>query len=144
MTEFEMAYLVTDMQIAISTTMATQFTITSAFVLTGYYVAHRLTPLMIGVLVVIYAWFFFGTTFILNRELISLFGVAGEITAYAAAGKGLKWHAAANPAPAWVMSTGVVFGFALNAIIFIATLVFFFHSRRVNRKAEAEVPKVTA
>ena len=143
MTEFEMAYLVTDMQIAISTTSATLFTITSAFLLTGYYVAHRLTPLMIGVLIVIYAWFFFGTTFILNRELISLFGVAGEITAYAGAGKGLKWHAAANPAPAWVMSSGVVAGFALNVIVFIATLVFFFHSRRVNRKAETEAPKVT-
>lgn len=144
MTEFEMAYLVTDMQIAVSTTSATLFTITSAFLLAGYYVAHRLTPLMIGVVIVIYAWFFFGTTFMLNRELISLFGLAAEIHTHAEAGKGLHWHAAANPAPAWVLSIGIVVGFALNAVIFIATLVFFFHCRRVNRQAEGDLPKATA
>ena len=144
MTEFEMAYLVTDMQIAVSTTSATLFTITSAFLVAGYYVAHRLTPLMIGVLIVIYAWSFFGTTFVLNRELISLFGLAGEIHSYAGTGKGLHWHAAANPAPAWLLSAGVVAAFALNVIVFVATLVFFFHCRRVNRKAEADASKVAA
>lgn len=144
MTEFEMAYLVTDMQIAVSTTFATLFTITSAFLLAGYYAAHRLTPLMIGVLIVIYAWSFFGTTFMINRELISLFGLAGEINTYASTGNGLQWHAAANPAPAWLLSVGVVLAFCLNVIIFIATLVFFFHCRRVNRKSEAGAwkPKV--
>jgi heme/copper-type cytochrome/quinol oxidase subunit 2 len=144
MTEFEMAYLVTDMQIAVSTTSATLFTITSAFLLAGYYVAHRLTPLMIGVLIVIYAWSFFGTAFMLNREFISLFGLAGEINTYAGAGKGLHWHAAANPAPAWLLNTGIMLGAALNVVIFVATLIFFFHCRRVNRKAETEAPKVAA
>ena len=144
MTEFEMSYLVTDMQIAVSTTNATLFTITSAFLVAGYYAAHRLTPLMIAVLIGIYAWAFFGTAFMVNRELISLFGLAGEINAYSGAGKGLQWHAAASPAPAWLLNAGVVISLFLNAVMFVATLAFFFHCRRVNRKAEAEASKVAA
>jgi hypothetical protein len=144
MTEFEMAYLATDMQVAVSTTSATLFTIMSAFLVAGYYASHRLTPLMIGVLTAIYAWAFFGTAFMLNREFISLFGLAGEINAYAGTGKGLQWHAAANPAPAWLLSAGLVVSSILNAIMFVGTLVFFFHCRSVNRKAEAGAwkPKV--
>lgn len=143
MTEFEMAYLAADMQIALSTTSATLFTLTSAFLITSYYAAHRLTRTMIGILIPIYAWFFFGTTFILNRELVSLFGVAGEIHAYAEAGKGLQWHAAANPAPAWVLDIGLVVSGLINLMVFAGTLTFFFHSRHVNRKAEVTEAPMT-
>ena len=70
-------------------------------------------------------------------------GLARKMSLFAEQGKGLEWHAASswssNSVGVTAMPTAIVI---LMAIIFIASIVFFFHCRRVNRKAElAEAPK---
>jgi hypothetical protein len=52
------------------------------------------------------------------------------------------WNAA--PAPPWVLSAGLVGGVILNLVVFAGTIYFFFHCRRVNRKAELEAKSQAA
>lgn len=144
MTEFEMAYLMTDMQSALMTSTTTLFTITSAFLVAGYLVSHRLSRLMVLVAVAVFAWAFFTTAFITSRLIYNLLGLVVEINKFATAGKGLQWHAAAQPIVGWAMAGGTWFFIVFCALVFAGSIVFFFHSRRVNHKAEAGAwkPKV--
>jgi hypothetical protein len=125
------------------------FTMVSAFLVASYVGAHRLSPLMIALLIGMYAYAYFGIAFTLTRQMTTAFGLVGQISARAAAGSDFQWHAAAE---AWGASTttATIRSFAplinllISLVIFAGTLVFFFHCRRVNRKAEpsVEAPKV--
>lgn len=137
MTEFEMAYLMTDMQGALMTSMTTLTTITSAFLVAGYVVSHRLNRLMVGAAIGVFAWSFVSTAFITSRQIVSLLGLVEQIHDYAAAGKGLAWHAAASPLIRWALDGGPYFFIGFCFLVFIGSLAFFLHCRRVNRKAEA-------
>lgn len=136
MTEFEMAYLMTDMQAGLMTSTTTLFTITSAFLVAGYVVSHRLSRLMVLVAVAVFGWAFFTTAFITSRQVFNLLGLVAEINKYAAAGKGLQWHAATQPIIGWALAGGTWFFIIFCALAFVGSLAFFFHSRRINRKAE--------
>lgn len=135
MTEFEMAYLTNDIQIALTSSTATLFSIVSGFLVVSYYAAHRLTLFMIVILIGVYAWAFLGTAFVIERQAETLIGMSFKIEEVAKAGSGLEWHAAASPAaPGWVRQAGPYANLIVSIVIFVSTLFFFFHSRRVNRK----------
>jgi hypothetical protein len=61
-----------------------------------------------------------------------------EIHRFAESGKGLQWHSAAGTIPPpWLLQDAGPVG--LNVVfiaVFAASVAFFFHCRRVNRKAE--------
>jgi hypothetical protein len=137
MTEFEMAYLMTDMQAGLMASTTTLFTITSAFLVAGYLVSHRLSRLMVGVAIAVFSWAFFTTAFITSRQIFNLLGLVVEINKFANAGKGLAWHAAAQPIVDWAMQGGTWFFIVFCTLAFIGSIAFFFHSRRVNQMAEA-------
>jgi hypothetical protein len=138
MTEYEMASLVTDMQAALAAGSIELATIVSGFLVAGYVAAHRLSRLMIAIVLGVYTFWFFGAAFILSRQFISLSGLVTEIHNFATAAKGLQWHAAAGEIPSeWMMnSLGPVVSYFIFPIMFAGSVVFFFHCRRVNRKAE--------
>lgn len=142
MTEFEMAYLANDTQLAITANASMLFTMLAGFLVASYNAAHRLSPLMIAVLIGIYAYAFLGTSFALERQMVNSLNLAGQIAARAASGNELQWHAAATfggtPTAAGLRSVTPMINMAICVLIFIATIVFFFHCRRVNRVAEVE------
>jgi small basic protein len=138
MSEFEMAYLLNDIQLAITANSSMLFTIVSAFLVASYVVAHRLSPLMIGILLGIYAYAFLGTALAIERQMASMFGLGYQIATQAAAGNQLHWHAFANPwAPPSERSVLPMATLLFSCTVFVGSIVFFFHCRRVNRKAEA-------
>lgn len=75
MSEFEMAYLLNDIQLAITANSSMLFTIVSTFLVASYVAAHRLSPLMIGILLGIYAYAFLGTALAIERQMASMFGL---------------------------------------------------------------------
>lgn len=135
MTEFEMAYLANDMQSAIMTSMTTLTTITSALLVTGYVAGHRITLAMALAAVAVFSWAFISTAFIASRQIVSLLGLVKEINDYAAAGKGLMWHAAAGPIIGWAFNGAPHYFAAFAIVVFVGSVSFFFYSRRANRKA---------
>ena len=138
MTEFEMAYLLTDMQSAMANQTAVFVTVISGFLAGSYVAAHRLTNLMIAVAIWLYTMFFISEMFMLTRMGISLGGLVQQMHQFALDGKGLQWHSAANYiAPGIWFQLGPYPGYVTGTLIYAATIVFFFHCRRVNRKAEA-------
>lgn len=137
MTEFEMAYLVTDMQSASANQTTVLTTGVSGILVGGYVAAHRLTKLMLAFAISLYTLFFGGQIFLLTRMQLTLFGLLQQVHQFAAEGKGLQWHSAANyMAPVWLFQLGPYPQYFMAALIYCATIVFFFHCRRVNRKAE--------
>ena len=145
MTEFEMAYLLTDMQAMMATQATTSLTVVSGFLIAGYIAAHRLNRLMVGILLGIYTYWFLGTAFQLSRQVASHSGLILKMHNYAAAGKGLEWHAAKDAmAPRWVLEAAPTSAVLFASAIFAASIVFFFQCRRMNHKIEAGTwhPKV--
>ena len=147
MTEFEMAYLANDTQLAITANASILFTMLAGFLAVSYNAAHRLSPVMITVLFGIYAYAFLGTSFALERQMVNSLNLAGAIAARAAAGGELQWHAAAQfgntSTAASLRALAPTVNMLLCVMIFFATLVFFFHCRRVNRIADSGAAKPT-
>jgi len=137
MTEFEMAYLMTDMQSAIANMSTVCFTGVSGFLVGGYFAAHRLNRTLVAILIFLYTLWFYQTVFLLSRMGISLVGLVREIHQFAAAGKGLQWHSAAfAQAPDWVLDLGAVPAYVTGLIVYCGTIYFFLQCRRTNQKAE--------
>jgi hypothetical protein len=138
MTEFEMAYLLTDMQAAISTGSSELITLVTGFLVAGYTVGHRLSRWMLAVVLGIFGYWYSMSVFILSRQILSLGGLVQEIHSFAESGKGLQWHVAAGQIPpSWLVQD--VTPVALNIVfitVFAAAIAFFLQCRRMNRKAE--------
>jgi hypothetical protein len=84
-----------------------------------------------------------GSISMIYRIMQSLSGLGAEMRAFAAAGKGLKWHFVTQmPESALYMPRYV--GTALFIAASAGAVYFFFHCRRANRKAETGAwhPKV--
>jgi hypothetical protein len=143
MSEFEMAYLQNDIMIALGSAVSYYFTMLTAFLVASYTVAHRLTRSMVAVVVSIFVLAATGSIVMIFRITQSLSGLAGEMRAFAAAGKGLKWHFVTQ-APEWSLTMSRYVGTALFIAAAAGAVYFFFHSRRANRKAEVGAwhPKV--
>jgi hypothetical protein len=93
---------------------------------------------MLAVAISLYTLFFWQAVFLLSRMGITMSGLVQQIHQFAAEGKGLQWHSAADYiAPSWAFQLGAYPAYVLGALIYWATIAFFFHCRRVNHKAEA-------
>lgn len=88
MTEFEMAYLLTDMQSAIGNQSAVFFTGVSGFLVGGYVAAHRLNRALIAIVISVYTLWFLQMMFLLSRMSISLAGLVTQIHEFAEAWQG--------------------------------------------------------
>ena len=142
MTEFEMAYLLTDMQSAAANELAILFSLLFAFLGASYVAAHRLTRTMLGFGIASYSFLYLTISGLLSRLTISATGLILQMHAFSAAGKGLQWHASASQtAPAvWVAPVTPYVMPAFLALIYVGSLMFLVHCRRVNRKAELAAP----
>lgn len=136
MTEFEMAYLQNDMLLALAAASQYFFAMVTAFVVAAYLVAHRLTRTMVIIIVSMFTIASAGSIVMIFRIMQSLGGLANEMRAFAQAGKGLAWHSVMNMPP-WGFESARYVGTALFIAAAAASIYFFFHSRRVNRIAEA-------
>lgn len=141
MTEFEMAYLLTDMQAALATQGALFFTLVSGFLVTSFVAAHRLTRLMVVVAITLYTAFYLQMIFTFSRMGISMAGLVQQMHQFAADGKGLAWHAASNAVPEWALQMAPYPAYLSGTLVYAATIIFFFHCRHVNHKAETQTWK---
>jgi hypothetical protein len=141
MTEFEMAYLFNDMWIQINMLAQFYFTMLTAFLVASYVAAHRLTIPMAIVVIGAFVFTSIGTIRNIYLQVQTMLGLATQMKALAQSGKGLAWHSVANMPPP--LSGGII-GPVMLTLITAAAVYFFFHCRRVNRKAEAGTwkPKV--
>jgi hypothetical protein len=139
MSEYEMASLLNDTGVAVLAQTQFYFAMLTAFLVVSYVVAHRLTRSMATVVVGLF--FSLGCTFNIYRLSRVAGGLMGKMHTVAASGKGLEWHPAKDVSE-WALVIIGVPGAAVFVLATVAAIYFFFHSRRVNRKAEAaEAPK---
>jgi len=143
MTEFEMAYLMNDMWIQLIMLTQVFFAVLTAFIVASYLVAHRLTRPMAVVVVGLFLLASLGSILNISRQAQSIVGLAFEMKALALSGRGLAWHAVVNT-PEWTRGIAGVPAAVMFLIATAAAVYFFFHCRRVNRRAEGGVwhPKV--
>lgn len=140
MTEFEMAYLMADMQSGLMTSTTTLFTITSAFLVAGYVAGRGMSRLTAVVVVAVFAWAFLTTAFLTGRQIINVLGLAQQIHEYAAAGKGLSWHAASTAVTGrQFFGNLAIFNFFCGTV-FIASVFFFLHCRSIRPPVAAQRP----
>jgi hypothetical protein len=137
MTEYEMASLHAELTSLLGITFTGFFTVLSAFLVASYLVAHKLTRTMAVIALGMFVFFCVGATMINYRTMLSLGGLTLEMLKIAQAGSGLTWHSAADISE-WAPGILRGLGVALYSIATIVGIYFFFHCRRVNRKAELE------
>lgn len=143
MTEYEMAYLhaeITNSTILIFTGF---FTVLTAFLFVSYMVAHKLTRTMMVICVGLYLFLCTGTLVLNVRTLSNLAGLSLKMRTFAQGGNGLDWHWTAS-SPEWNMLAAPYVGAFLYSVAIVSSVYFFFHCRRVNRKAEAAAWKPKA
>jgi cellobiose-specific phosphotransferase system component IIC len=135
MTEFEMAYLYNDMLLGLGSAASYFFAMLTAFLVASYLAAHRLTRAMAVIVVSIFVAACWGSIIIMYRQMESLGGLAGEMRNFANAARGLQWHAVAQ-----IQEFSLYLSRYIGTGLFVATtaasVYFFFHSRRTNRKME--------
>jgi hypothetical protein len=136
MTEYELASLNLDTLMLLGASFATYFSLVSAFLVASYLAAHRLTRTMTAILIGLFVLWSLLTVATMSAQLSSLSGLAKKMRAFAGEGKGLEWHRAANLPDAMIDWPRFMI-VAILALAAIAAVYFFFHCRRVNRKAEA-------
>lgn len=144
MTEYEMAYLANELNGSISTSAGNAFSTVSAFLVAGYLAAHKLNRFMVLTVITVYTIWLSGAVLGIVRAQINVAGLIQQMHLMAEQGKGLQWHLASRVLPEWFPSSQVGFVLVVFAAIYIASVVFFFQCRRMNRKAEmgVEAPKV--
>jgi hypothetical protein len=145
MTEYEMASLWLETIGLMQTTVSNFFAVLSAFMIASFVAAHRLTSTMTIIAISLFVLYMAIGLFTLSRELLAFFGLVLEMQKVAEAGSGLVWHAVAKT-PAPVLTLALAVAILVYVIATGAAIYFFFHCRRVNRKAEPGelLPKVSA
>jgi hypothetical protein len=136
MSEYEMAYLFNDMQLAIIAQLSLYVSIMSGFLIMSFLAAHRLSRTMLVVAISLFTWLWYVLLMLSYREMASFSGLMGEMRNFKDAGKGLVWHNAAYT-PALLLELIPMSWIAFQFIFFIAAIGFFFHCRRKNLTAEA-------
>jgi hypothetical protein len=144
MTEYEMASLANELNGSISTSAGNAFSTVTAFLVVGYLAAHKLNRFMVLTAITVYTVWLSGAVLGIVRAQINLAGLIQQMHLMAEQGKGLQWHLASRVLPEWYLSSQLGFILVVFTAIYIASVIFFFQSRRVNRKAEPsiETPKV--
>lgn len=131
MTEFEMAYLLTDMQSALANEFAILFSLLFTFLGASFAAAHRLTTLMMALALSAYSILFVWITALITGLTYSLLGLRSHMHNYSLTGKGLQWHGSAVGAGLSTSTAYIVL--ATLIAIWVGSFVFFFHCRRVNQ-----------
>ncbi|MEQ1756518.1 MAG: hypothetical protein ABL973_20550 [Micropepsaceae bacterium] len=135
MTEFEMAYLMNDQLTTLATYTAGNFTTVTTFLVAGYLTAHKLSRAMIATVIGVYTIWLLGGVVTSIRLVRNVTGLAHQIALFAEQGKGLQWHVSSSaPVLDPRASVGVVV--VVFAVVYLASLAFFFQCRRMNRKTE--------
>jgi hypothetical protein len=136
MSEYEMAYLFNDMQLAIIAQLSLYVSIMSGFLIMSFLAAHRLSRAMLVVAISLFTWLWYVLLMLSYREMASFSGLMGEMRNFRDAGKGLVWHDAAYTPP-FLLELIPMSWIAFQLIFFAAAIGFFFHCRRKNLTAEA-------
>jgi hypothetical protein len=139
MTEYEMASLANEYREIIGTASSMAFTTVSAFLVAGYLAAHKLNRFMIVTVVTIYTVWLGGAVATIVRTATNIDGLFQQMHLMAVQGKGLQWHWAANTMTPWSFPVTLGATIFVFAVIYIASVVFFFQLRHQNRKAEMGV-----
>jgi len=145
MTEYEMATLYSDTNVASTTLWALFLSLESGFLLVAYNAAHRLTRTMAVIVVGGWSLIALGIVVRLLEWAWIADAVRSQMKAFALSGKGLAWHPVVEtPTGVWggpyrLVPLGVVLG-----LVVLSSIYFFFHCRRVNRKADVggSVPNI--
>jgi hypothetical protein len=137
MTEYEMASLANDYRDSMGTAAAMAFTTVSAFLVAGYLTAHKLNRFMTATVVTVYTLWLAGAVTNIVFIAINTDGLRRQMHLMAEQGQGLQWHLASSYSQSYV-AAAVGVTLVVFAIIYLASVVFFFQSARQSRKAEAQ------
>jgi hypothetical protein len=134
MSEFELASLYNDVHATLLTQLSLEISFISGFFVLSYFVAHRLTALMVVLLIGTYSYFTLAFTSLSFRLEATYGGLMDEMQKFRDAGKGLDWHYATQT-PASVAHLIPWLGTSASVVIYLGSLLFFFHCRRMNARA---------
>lgn len=137
MTEYEMASLANDYRDSMGTAAAMAFTTVSAFLVAGYLAAHKLNRFMTATVVTVYTLWLGGSMMNIVSIATNTDGLRRQMHLMAEQGQGLQWHLASSYSQ-WSFAVGVGVTLFLFAVIYVASVVFFFQSARQNRRAQAQ------
>ena len=79
MTEFEMAYLLNEMRMSVTTYATISFTTVSGFLVAGYLAAHQLNRSMLTTVIFLYTIWFWGNVSNLSTVIIDIGGLVDEM-----------------------------------------------------------------
>jgi hypothetical protein len=136
MTEYEMADLFDSLYATAFTMSSISMTLVSGFLVASFVAAHRLSRTMTGLALGIYTWMTFLMINASYRQFSIISGLYSKMRDFNTSGKGLEWHTGALSPAATTDATPYAIS-AFGVIVFVATIYFFFHCRRVNTKADA-------
>ena len=137
MTEYEMAYLFTEMQMTIIAQLSLYVSVMSGFLIMSFLAAHRLSRTMLVLAISLFSWLWYVLLMLSYREMASFIGLMGEMRKFKDAGRGLNWHSAVQM-PAILLAVVPTSWIAFQLSFYLAAVGFFFHCRRMNRIAEAK------
>src|SRR5262245_9002896 len=132
MSEYEMAALHAELFNSVQASMTVFLTLFSGFVAVSYFAAHRLDRVSVAVGLVFFVGFALFNLLGTGAAMRTYAGLSHDMQAYAAAGRGLRWHNVSN-APLWaidIMQPVIMLG---GLIVIAAALRIFFYYRRANR-----------
>jgi hypothetical protein len=139
MTEFEMAYLLNDMQINLVTQFGVVLTVISGFLIAGFTISHRLNALMITISLLMYSWYMWVSVNGLARGQLNVIQLGRKMQTFAADGKGLEWHVAYTyPLPTFAMDNIWTVSITFGASMYAGSVALFFLFRHMNQKRELE------
>lgn len=143
MTEFEMASLANDMLATTNTILTTSFTVTTGFVAASYLAAHRLSRTMTVIVVALYVAWSLSINAQAYTALRGYYRLLRKIRDTAQPEGIFSWFPPEGM-PAWFTDARPSMIGASLIVAILASVIFFFHCRRVNRKSEAGAwkPKV--
>jgi len=136
MTEFEMAELFNDMQLAIIAHLSLYVSVMSGFLVMSFLVAHRLSRPMLVLAISLFSWLWYVLLMLSYREMASFVGLMREMKKFKDAGKGLDWHYATQT-PSFLLGVIPASWLAFQFVFFAAAVGFFFHCRHMNLKGKA-------
>ena len=137
MTEFEMATLFNDMQLAIVAQLSLYASIISGFLIMSFLAAHRLSRAMVAIAISLFSWLWYVLLMLSYREMASFSSLMSEMRKFKDAGRGLQWHAAAYT-PTFLLNMIPASWIAFQIIFFVAAVGFFFHCRHKNSVTEVK------
>ena len=136
MTEFEMASLANELLTTATTLTTTYFSIASAFIVGAYVAAHRLSRTMVAIVVGLFLVWSFSLISQASFVTRNYYNLLDQIRASAKSGATFAWYTPQALPDAYLDLRPTLIFVAMN-IVAVAAIYFFFHCRRVNRKAEA-------